>query len=57
MDFQQQCFDRHAFFVTGKFDLKQMEEPYSGIKAALTELCRQMLALQQGSHACSASDC
>ncbi|CAB9530260.1 Transcriptional regulator [Seminavis robusta] len=34
-----------AFFVQGKFDLAQIGEPYSGIKAAMRQLCREISQL------------
>ncbi|CAB9512546.1 Transcriptional regulator [Seminavis robusta] len=34
-----------AFFVQGKFDLAQIGEPYSGIKAAMRQLCREITQL------------
>ncbi|CAB9529104.1 Transcriptional regulator [Seminavis robusta] len=36
---------RGAFFVQGKFDLAQIGEPYSGIKAAMRQLCREISQL------------
>mmetsp|Transcript_17975 Transcript_17975/g.51022 ORF Transcript_17975/g.51022 Transcript_17975/m.51022 type:complete len:1365 (-) Transcript_17975:69-4163(-) len=45
MHFEQQCLARHGFFVSGKFGLQQIDEPFSGIKAALDELCKQIMSL------------
>ena len=35
---------RNGFFISGKFDLQQMDEPYAAIKLALTQLCKNLLA-------------
>ena len=35
---------RNGFFISGKFDLQQMDEPYAAIKLALAQLCKNLLA-------------
>ena len=41
------------FFVTGKFDLAQIGQPYSGIIAAIRELCEEIQAIPRCSDASS----
>jgi len=45
MHFEQQCLQRNGFFVSGKFDLQQMDEPFSGIRTAMLQLCEQIQAM------------
>jgi predicted ATP-dependent serine protease len=46
LQLKKPAMEKHkAFFVSGKFDLAQMGEPYSGVKEAMRQLCKEIEAL------------